>query len=392
MRSSYTFSKFNIRDSSNQDTKPSSNSTSIRRQTAPRGSRISTKSAGRHSKISNFATLDDSKLSSDSAQSLIEYYRYEMKKSLKDKQYKQALEHCKKYKELLLSSSDHMGLQSAFKTQGNIYLHLNDLKNALISYRYLKGISEYSCDYVDKIVAYQKIGHCYKLLKQYKLALIHYKKMLQLSWDIRSMKYEYLAYDLIGLQYYYLGDIERARYYHERMWKGISEDEKSPVRKISQQNLKLKRKLRLQDQHPKLTIQNRSSMSRLTTSSEVAREMGQYARFISEDEDESDLPSPRSISSISDVRLLPYYKPKHSEVFKSELSGRKSTSNIKQRTRTEPKRSSSVLRTSLSKFNVKEEAKPFILLSHLSPLESFKNYYYVDQMQTIKSKETLLIK
>lgn len=389
MSSSNTFSKLNIREKTSNETNRSSKATSLRRSSISRGSQNSANTIGLQTKISNLAKVE-SNLSSDSTQSLIDYYRYEIKKSLEIKQYKQALEYCKKYKELILASSDHSGLQNAFKIQGNIYLHLEDLKNALISYRNLKGIAEYNCDYLDKILAYQKIGNCYKLLKHYKLALTNYKKMLQLSWDIKSMKYELLAYDFIGMQYYYLGDIERARYYHERMWRGISEDVKSPVRKISQQNLKLKRKSRLQEIYPQLNKQNRSSMSRLATSSHIAREMGQYASYISGDEDESDLPSPRGISSISDVRLLPHYKPKHSEVFKADTA-RKSASNIKQR-KIEPKRSSSVLRNSLSKSKQREEARPFILLSHLSPIECFKNYYYVDQMQTLKTKEMMMAK
>jgi tetratricopeptide (TPR) repeat protein len=386
MRSSNTFSKINTRDGFNIETKRSSNTMSVMR--ASRASQASRKSGMLQTKFSYFTKLDESKISSDSAQSLTEYYRYEIQKSTETKQYKQALDFCKKYKEILTSNSDHSRLQHAFKLQGNIYMKMNDVKNALFSYRNLKGIAEYNGDYLEKIVAYQKIGHCYKLLKQYKLALVNFKKMLQLSWDINSLKYEFLAYDSIGLQYFYLGDIERARYYHERMWRGIAEDDKSAVRKISQQKLKLKRKNRLQDIYP--VLRKSKPRKSILASVQMSKEVGQFANYISEDEEECDIPSPKGISSISDVKLLPHYRPKHSEVFKSELSTRKSASSLRLKKKTEPQRSSSVMRTTHIKTKVKESAKPFILLSHLSPNESLKNYFYVDQIQGMKSRTPLI--
>lgn len=374
------------RDGLHNDTKRSSNTTSVRQ--ASRVSQASRKSGMLQTKFTKIAKLDESKISFDSAQSILDYYRYEIQKSIEAKQYKQALDFCKKYKEVLNANSDSSRLQHAFKLQGNIYMKMNDVRNALLSFRNLKGIAEYNGDYVEKIVAYQKIGHCYKLLKQYKLALVNYKKMLQLSWDIKSLKYEFLAYDSIGLQYFYLGDIERARYYHERMWRGIAEDDKSAVRKISEQKLKIKRKNRLQEIYP--VLKKTKPRKSIIASTQMAREIGQYANYISEDEEESDLPSPKGISSISDVKLLPHYRPKHGEVFKSELSTRKSASNLRPRKKTEPQRSSSVMKTTNIQTKVKECAKPFILLSHLSPIESLKNYFYVDQMQGMKTRTTLI--
>ena len=46
-----------------------------------------------------------------------------------------------------------------------------------------------------------------------------------------------LAYDCLGLQYYYLGDMDRAAYYHDRCLRGKLESKKSFVRSVSQRGL-----------------------------------------------------------------------------------------------------------------------------------------------------------
>lgn len=52
------------------------------------------------------------------------------------------------------------------------------------------------------------------------------------------------AYDNIGIQYYYLRDLEKAKYYHERMWKGKCESNQSKIRQIYESNAKLKKKMK----------------------------------------------------------------------------------------------------------------------------------------------------
>ena len=38
--------------------------------------------------------------------------------------------------------------------------------------------------------------------------------------DLNDKQSELMAYDSIGMQCFYLGDLERARYYHDRMIRG----------------------------------------------------------------------------------------------------------------------------------------------------------------------------
>eukprot|EP00350_Pseudokeronopsis_sp_OXSARD2_P012273 CAMPEP_0170568016 /NCGR_PEP_ID=MMETSP0211-20121228/80862_1 /TAXON_ID=311385 /ORGANISM="Pseudokeronopsis sp., Strain OXSARD2" /LENGTH=101 /DNA_ID=CAMNT_0010889659 /DNA_START=463 /DNA_END=768 /DNA_ORIENTATION=- len=44
------------------------------------------------------------------------------------------------------------------------------------------------------------------------------------------------AYDNIAVQYFYLGDLQKSKYYNERMVRGKSEAKFSVVRKISEAN------------------------------------------------------------------------------------------------------------------------------------------------------------
>ena len=64
------------------------------------------------------------------------------------------------------------------------------------------------------------------------MAIFYFGKLLQTSWLCNSKRYELLAYDMIGIQYFYLGETEKARYYHEKMMHGKTEPNNSDLRKL----------------------------------------------------------------------------------------------------------------------------------------------------------------
>ncbi len=47
---------------------------------------------------------------------------------------------------------------------------------------------------------------------------------------LKSKEYELLAYDLIGMQFYYLEDLERSHFFHEKMMRGNYEEDSSPLK------------------------------------------------------------------------------------------------------------------------------------------------------------------
>jgi len=51
--------------------------------------------------------------------------------------------------------------------------------------------------------------------------------MLQLAWVKNNFNAEMEAYDALAVQYYYLADLDRANYFHDRSMKGIREKEDS---------------------------------------------------------------------------------------------------------------------------------------------------------------------
>jgi len=63
---------------------------------------------------------------------------------------------------------------------------------------------------------------------------------LQLAWFTQNIDMEMSAYDNLAIQYFYLGELERSKYYNDRMCRGKFESNFSMVKKMSQNNAKKK--------------------------------------------------------------------------------------------------------------------------------------------------------
>ena len=57
-----------------------------------------------------------------------------------------------------------------------------------------------------------------------------------MAWHIESIEGEMNAYDNLAIEYFYTGDLEKSKYYNERMCRGKSEARFSIVRKMSNNN------------------------------------------------------------------------------------------------------------------------------------------------------------
>lgn len=93
-----------------------------------------------------------------------------------------------------------------------------------------------------KIACYQLLGKCFQELRYYQLAIRSFTRALQYAWKQNNVKYELQCYDFIGLQYYYLGDLKKAKYYHEKMMNGDREPKQSEMRKLGLTRLESKEK------------------------------------------------------------------------------------------------------------------------------------------------------
>jgi len=63
----------------------------------------------------------------------------------------------------------------------------------------------------------KKIGDCHKELGNHEKAMASFKKELLLSWYTKNHARELESYDCIGIEYYYMGNIDKSIYYHNRM-------------------------------------------------------------------------------------------------------------------------------------------------------------------------------
>lgn len=119
---------------------------------------------------------------------------------------------------------------TALKILGDIHLEFDEHEKAKNYYFYYKFLS-FNLELLDEMnIAYEAIGNAYKFLNQYEKSIKCYKKQIELSWVLNEKDSELRAYDNIGIQYFYLGNRDKAKYYHERMISGKIEKNKSEVK------------------------------------------------------------------------------------------------------------------------------------------------------------------
>ncbi|CAD8061200.1 unnamed protein product [Paramecium sonneborni] len=82
------------------------------------------------------------------------------------------------------------------------------------------------------------LGNCSIKMQQYEIGIKFFKKCLQYSWLNNDLEYENEVYSKLGVCYYYLGNIDKSKFYHERAITYDYELETSPLRQMSSDTLK----------------------------------------------------------------------------------------------------------------------------------------------------------
>ncbi len=119
---------------------------------------------------------------------------------------------------------------TALKILGDIHIEFDDHEKAKNFYFYFKFLA-FNLELLDEMGnAYEAIGNSYKFLNQYEKSIKCYKKQIELAWVMNDKESELRAYDNIGIQYFYLGNRDKAKYYHERMISGKVEKPKSEMK------------------------------------------------------------------------------------------------------------------------------------------------------------------
>lgn len=115
---------------------------------------------------------------------------------------------------------------------GKIFLHLHD--------------NEYAHQILDQIKLYamlpsqrQNLMQCYHgksvaliRMGRYGESMRKAKRALELAFKLKDGEMELRLYDLFGQQYFYLGDIDKALYFHNRMVKSVLEPDDSPIKRM----------------------------------------------------------------------------------------------------------------------------------------------------------------
>lgn len=71
-----------------------------------------------------------------------------------------------------------------------------------------------------KMRAYKLLGQCFLRLKKSHQAQVYITKYLICSWKLGLTNDELKAYEFLGKFYYYEGELERAKIFHQRMMNG----------------------------------------------------------------------------------------------------------------------------------------------------------------------------
>lgn len=125
----------------------------------------------------------------------------------------------------LLQPIDIRLLLVAIKVLGDMYVEFDDYETARNLYSFYKIVSFRLELLEETMYSYEALGNVYKFLYQYHKAIKCYKKMIEMAWILNNRVAELRGYDHIGIQYFYLGNKEKAKYYHERMIYGLYEKE-----------------------------------------------------------------------------------------------------------------------------------------------------------------------
>jgi len=119
-------------------------------------------------------------------------------------------------------------------TISNLYKNLPKTIQLIKLYKSMTTIFH---DYNRKIDSYKWLALVYQEHQKTDLAIMYLKKMLRLALAVGNKDKELVAYDLLGIQYYYLGNLEVASYFHQKMALGETEPDNSPQRNVAKGHL-----------------------------------------------------------------------------------------------------------------------------------------------------------
>lgn len=256
---------------------------------------------------------------------------------------------------------DIRGLLLLHKHIAKMWLKVYSVRRALTHWKQVKYVADVLQLPAEKMKAYKGIGVCYQLVRKYDSALMYFKRLLELAWYHENIDMELQAYDCMGKQYYYLGRMDKAAYYNERVWNGLTEKKDSGARLLSKHKVETRRKK--QHWYPE-------DAQRVALDAES---------HVSSDISEADLPSP--MSSFASTRSFAFLPHSLDPVAIRPAPATTRLPPLRSHRPAAPLPDFPYLKSS------RAALRPFIMLSHLSLNRSLKNYQCLKDAKKIKIKK-----
>lgn len=144
----------------------------------------------------------------------------------------------------LSQTKDYSLLVDGMKLQAKLYKIYGDYNKSLQIYNNCLQLCNKHELYKMKTKIYKRLGKLFLELQNFKKSKSNFIKSLQMAWFVSSKKYELAIYDQLGMIAYYEGDIEKAKYYHNRMIDCELEHKNSSIRLVAISKIKSKIEMR----------------------------------------------------------------------------------------------------------------------------------------------------
>ena len=275
---------------------------------------------------------------------------------------------------------------SALKLHAKILAKYKDLYRAITHFKTIKRMCDQSIDFrssneasirnylYHKLSAYRNLGKCFQSIQNYKMAVFYFVKTLQTAWLLEDRRKELLAYDSIGLQYYYMGEVENANFYHEKMLNGNVERTNSDLRDLGVQKLKSNIQDRRENKH-KTKFKGVKSVEEELISSSIPASEDEFElpdskkqKLKSEEENRND--PAISIQTEEKTKFTSFTKVQNK--FQKNISFRRQLEAAKTHSRSVSQ--NPIELKSIVEFFA-ETPKPIINISHLSPNRFLTNFH-----------------
>ena len=270
---------------------------------------------------------------------------------------------------------------TALKTQAKILIKFKDLYRSIGNFKAITRIADSNNDFKygdtvmnknylhHKLSSYKNLGKCFQEIQNYKKATFYFVKMLQTAWLLKDTRKELLAYDMIGLQYYYLGEMEHANYYHQKLMNGAVEKVGSELRELGIQKLLTN----IEDK-----AQNKGKHKDIKS---VEEELTSLSNPASEDEFELSEPLVQNAETSRKKEASFFNSTRRVKLIPLLMEQKKSMKPRKLQ-KTEPSKTDV---TKLVFESIAHPPKPAIYLSHLSPNRFLKNFHSTDTKDIINA-------